>query len=720
MKRLSVIGFMICLYLNGMAGTAGMEAVKRRLCESYFRVLNNAPELRAEIKQFNRGSRNPDIMIRELKEGSEEEEVYSYLSTLNPEGNWPDIFYDDSSRSGWQPSFHAERLLCLAKAYRNPVSAYYGKKDVREKIKQALAYWFRGNFRCRNWWYNEIGVPKMLGGVFLLMESEMDEEERGKAIAYMGNARLGRTGQNRVWLAENVLVRALLQNDTLLFIQAREEILRELKIQPEGEGIKPDRSFQQHGSQLQFGNYGLAFIHTMAHWAWVFQDTEYALSPGQIEVLRSYLLEGLQWVVWRGYMDISACGRQLFEGTQRGKALALGKAVRNMMLADPAYRKQYEQFYSVHLQGRKPGRGKIGCRFFPYSDYGVFRSKKWSATVKMSSTRVIGGEIVNSENLRGDYLGEGALFCYIRGDEFRDIFPVWDWQRIPGVSCPIGGGPFGQERRWGIFQNTGDFVGGISDGRTGVMALEIEKDTLQAYKTYSFTGKTIICLGSGIKGNGKIMTSVAQCLRRGKIDSLNLLSGQGIAYYHDGIVYIFPEKKNLSYAGGIQKGNWKRVAAFYDTTGIEKEVFRLGLEHPEKGGQYSYMLVPGVTEKSWKRVVRTLPEKFYRCEESVHFIKSGKKWQVAFFAAGAVEFEPGVTLTAEEACLLMCRKTGRKYQFRICDPTQSQKQIRLSLSGKWEGEGSRYDSEEEKTFVCINVVERYGKEVACILRKCRP
>lgn len=166
MKRLSVIGFMICLYLNGMAGTAGMEVVKRRLCESYFRVLNNAPELRAEIKQFNRGSRNPDIMIRELKEGSEEEEVYSYLSTLNPEGNWPDIFYEDSSRSGWQPSFHAERLLCLAKAYRNPVSAYYGKKDVREKIKQALAYWFRGNFRCRNWWYNEIGVPKMLGGVF--------------------------------------------------------------------------------------------------------------------------------------------------------------------------------------------------------------------------------------------------------------------------------------------------------------------------------------------------------------------------------------------------------------------------------------------------------------------------------------------------------------------------------------------------------------------------
>lgn len=719
MKRIGIIGFVICFYLNGMAGTEEMQTVKRRLCESYFRILNNAPELREEIQSFNRSGRNPDVMIRELKEGSDDGQLPFYLRTLNPEGSWPDIFYGDSSRSGWQPSFHAERLLRLAKAYRDPVSAYYGKEEVRKKIKQAVSYWFRGNFRCRNWWYNEIGVPRMLGGVFLLMEEEMEEEEREKAVAYMKNARLGRTGQNRVWLAENVLIRALLQNDTLLFNQARKEILCELKIQPEGEGIKPDRSFQQHGSQLQFGNYGLAFINTMAHWAWVFQGTEYALDPEQLGVLRSYLLGGLQWVVWRGYMDVSACGRQLFEDTQRGKALALGKAVRNMMWADPGYRKQYRQFYNLHIRGKGGKNGKTGCRFFPYSDYGVFRSRKWFATVRMSSVRVIGGEIVNSENLRGDYLGDGALFCYNRGDEFRDIFPVWDWQGIPGVSYSAGELPFEKERQWSIFQHKGDFVGGVSDGRKGVMALEMEKDILQARKTYFFPGKYIVCLGSGISGKGKIITSVAQCLRRGKTDSLNLSSGKGIAYYHDGMVYIFPEKKRVGCWEGVQKGNWKRVAAFYDTTEVEKEVFRLWLEHTDKGGKYNYVIVPGVREKNWKKVVKTFPENFFRCEENMHFVKTAKGWQAAFYAAAVVELEPGVALTVGEACLLMCRKKGRKYQFRVCDPTQTQKQIRLTLSGKWAGEGCRYDSEKGKTLVYIPVAEKYGKAVVCSLTRWR-
>lgn len=180
----------------------------------------------------------------------------------------------------------------------------------------------------------------------------------------------------------------------------------------------------------------------------------------------------------------------------------------------------------------------------------------------MSSTRVIGGEIVNSENLRGDYLGEGALFCYIRGDEFRDIFPVWDWQRIPGVSCPIGGGPFGQERRWGIFQNTGDFVGGISDGRTGMMALEIEKDTLQAYKTYSFTGKTIICLGSGIKGNGKIMTSVAQCLRRGKNRFFEFTFRPGDSLLSRWNRVYFSGKEKFELCGGNTKRELEKSCCF--------------------------------------------------------------------------------------------------------------------------------------------------------------
>lgn len=61
-----------------------MEAVKRRLCESYFRVLNNAPELREEIKQFNRGgqkSRYNDQGAERRKRGGRSVFIFEYVKS---------------------------------------------------------------------------------------------------------------------------------------------------------------------------------------------------------------------------------------------------------------------------------------------------------------------------------------------------------------------------------------------------------------------------------------------------------------------------------------------------------------------------------------------------------------------------------------------------------------------------------------------------------------
>ena len=41
----------------------------------------------------------------------------------------------------------------------------------------------------------------------------------------MGNAKFGMTGQNKVWLAGNIMMRALLQNDAELVKIARDTIV---------------------------------------------------------------------------------------------------------------------------------------------------------------------------------------------------------------------------------------------------------------------------------------------------------------------------------------------------------------------------------------------------------------------------------------------------------------------------------------------------------------
>ena len=258
--------------------------------------------------------------ILELNSKPSDETVGQYLESQQADGSWKDINYQDTMRSQWGPSFHASRLTTMATAYKDKNSVFYKKKDVAKKIHQGMRYWNDGKFVCRNWWYNQIGVPRILGILYLLMEDEMSKDELTAAIQYMKNSKFGMTGQNSAWLAENVLVRALLEKNEPLLLEARDYILRELVVSQDGEGVRPDMSFHQHGPQQQFGNYGLSYANTQAYWARIFKATVYEVGREQLDILHHYLVDGLQGTCWKGYMDIGSCGRQAVRNAQKTKA----------------------------------------------------------------------------------------------------------------------------------------------------------------------------------------------------------------------------------------------------------------------------------------------------------------------------------------------------------------------------------------------------------------
>lgn len=104
-------------------------------------------------------------------------------------------------------------MLELAKLYRAEEGDCHWEPKLESVIHLALGYWFREKPVCKNWWYNQIGVPKTLGPAFLLMKEQLNPEEKEAAIEVMENAKFGMTGQNKVWLAGNVLMRGLLQDD---------------------------------------------------------------------------------------------------------------------------------------------------------------------------------------------------------------------------------------------------------------------------------------------------------------------------------------------------------------------------------------------------------------------------------------------------------------------------------------------------------------------------
>lgn len=305
---LSIFNFFPLLYLIASQVSSDLSVIKQNYKSIY--IDNDTCSSLMEILVENQpGFIISDRVVMELQQRVpfDKERIESYMMNLRDDGSWADINYNDKKRSGWEPRLHAERILEMVKAYVNPSLKCYESSELEKNIRKAMNFWFGAGLKCSNWYYNKIGVPRTLGTAFILFDEYLTPDERKNAVCVMENSNFGMTGQNKVWLAGNVMMKAVLQNDFELVRQARDTIVSEI-IKGGAEGIKNDWSFHQHGPQQQFGNYGLAYIYTMSLFSGIFSNTSLAFNPEQLERLSSLLTEGYRWVIWNGRMDISALG----------------------------------------------------------------------------------------------------------------------------------------------------------------------------------------------------------------------------------------------------------------------------------------------------------------------------------------------------------------------------------------------------------------------------
>lgn len=565
--------------------------------------------------------------------------IQAYLGRVTAEGAWTDINYADTKRSGWEPKLHAERILELAKLYYSEGTEHYRSEKISRAIHAALAYWFSAKPECRNWWYNEIGVPKTLGAAFILLEEQLSAEEKQAAIEVMEHAKFGMTGQNKVWLAGNVLIRGLLQNDARLVKAARDTIASEI-CTGRREGIKDDWSFHQHGPQQQFGNYGLAYISGMGFFGRLFRGTAYAFDERQMAILHSLVDKGYRWVIWNRYMDVGSLGRQFFHHAQVHKAYGLAFAAADLGMGGFP----------------KAGNPLVGHKHFDDSDYTVHRSKDWMGTVKMSSHRVVGTELVNEDNLKGYYLGDGATYFYVRGDEYLDVFPFWDWRKIPGVTSyedqsPV---PTVRERK---SNNSTFLVGGLSDGRRGMSAMELDRDGLKAYKSYLFADDYVVCLGAGIRSDTAlcVTTSIDQRLKSGdlsvwaegkwrKVEGREHFVQNDMRFFHDRTGYIIIGMDTLVAEAGQRAGRWCDFMKMYKPVTVEGEVVSLHLRHGvrPKEATYQYIVFPGSRKETLEKFNRKKEVRVIRNDATAQVVQlpsEGKGYWVAAYQDKEITLE---------------------------------------------------------------------------------
>jgi chondroitin AC lyase len=649
-----------------------------------------------------------------LENPADPEIVENYFSELNEDGSWPDIDYSSKERGGWPPAGHLSRTLEIAKAYQTKNSDFYQKNLVSEKIHLALNFWLENDFICPNWWYPEIGVPRILNPLMILMEAELSEDQKERGIKILNRSAIGMTGQNKVWQSGNVLLRNLLLKNEDSIRLAASSIQEELVVST-GEGVQPDWSYHQHGPQLQFGNYGLAYVTDMMKWIAILRNTPFQFDEQKVEILRNYLLEGQQWVTWKEMYDISAAGRQLFPNAQKSKAATLARSLSKMKQLDPQFAADYKKANQY--------QNLSGNRHFWRSDFQVQRTPDYYFSVKMCSERVIGAESCNSENIQGYYMGDGATFLYQTQKEYEDIFPFWDWKKIPGTTVHQ------DDEKLPVLTASGyriesNFVGGVSDGENGIAVMDYNRNGIKARKSWFMFNDKIVCLAAGISSseNLTVTTSLNQSFLNGEVTLKNpngLITAEETEeiknpswILHDNIGYLFPEGGSLKLETREVEGSWNWVASRYPEEVLKAGIFKLWIEHGTnpKNEMYQYILIPNASQQKMEEMELKQTFKIQNSKDLQEVISENGEM------AGAVFYKSGKTavfggLEVDRPCIVMLKKLTDGMQVSVADPTQLLSEINIALNRLFSGENAVVQNGSTNLKIALPGGEEAGKTV---------
>jgi chondroitin AC lyase len=616
------------------------------------------------------------------------------MTSLGPNGTWKEVNYKDKTQSSWGPVGHLKRLIDMAVAYRRPKNALAGNAALKAAILKALDHWLVKDYHNSNWWWEQIGVPMRIGKVLVLMEKDLTPRQLAAGVKIMKRSKIGRTGQNLVWLASNQAVWACLVGDDKAAAFAFKRIWQEIRIVPgAGEGVKADCSFWQHDRCFYSGGYGLDFSRDSANFAWLARGTRFAAPPSKVKIISAYLLDGQQWMVRGGTFDYSSTGRALsrpYWGP--GQFLWLVGACRQMIEVDAERRAELTAFLDRLENG--PAKAKVpfsGNRHFWKSDFMTHHRKDWYASAHMYSTRIDNTDFPHmGEGRLNHHIADGVTFVMRRGDEYEHIFPVWNWRRLPGITSEQDG-PQGKVRVSG----RRSFVGGVSDGEFGLAVMDFARGKLRLKKSWFFFDREFVALGAGITcdSDNQVVTSVNQCHLKSEVlgggkklpKGTHKLAGPTWAH-HDGVGYLFPEKTAATLRAGKQTGSWYRIHPASPKTKVELEVFSLWIDHGKKpkGARYAYIVAPGVATKEMPAYARDPGVEVLRNTTSLQAVQH-KKLRIlaaAFYKPGKLSTTEGLTVSVDQPCLLLLREDKKGLRASLSNPRNQKLTVNLTVAHK--------------------------------------
>lgn len=627
------------------------------------------------------------------------------LALFQENGSFSDIDYDDTQMTNWTPIKHIERLSDFVYAYTNEKNKYYQNEDLYQKIVKGLEYWYDVDSESDNWWHNQISEPQKLGVLLIQMrigKKQIPQELETKILKRIqetGGDPAKWTGANRTDIALHWIYRSCLTQNEADLKTAIDNVFNPVVYTTE-EGFQHDNSYFQHGEQLYIGGYGDEILKGVTQVASYALGTQYQLDKEKVELLSKFMRETYYRTVRGQNMSFDVVGRSVSRPGLLNKRTTATYAKR-MIDIDPTHADEYKAIIA-RLNRKQPADYQVTASHTHYfrGDYSLHVRPQYNFDVRLASTRTKKCEYGNKENLKTYFMSDGCTNITQTGDEYFNIFPVWNWCHIPGTTAPQLEKVPMDPKAWGVL-GTSTYAGGVSDSIYGATAYAYMDTNPEvntgAKKSWYFFDNEVVCLGAGIQSTSTypVHTTVNQCFLKGGIlvdkgdkeetlanGSHTLQAPQWVL--HDKIGYFFPQKEEVFLTAQTQSGRWYDINTSKSKKEEKMDVFTLGINHGvgPKDGSYAYIVVPGKTSAQ--------EMKAYQKKNAIEILSNNPKiqavrntklnvWMVTFFEAGTFKHKE-LSVTVDKPCVLMVKDINAKSaNLHIAAPGQTQSPIQVEL-----------------------------------------
>lgn len=633
------------------------------------------------------------------------------------DGSFSDIEYFTDKKDTWHPIKHLDNILLMQSAAYTPDNPYYQNEELINAINKAINYWVLQEFYCDwNGWWNGLGSGPKIADILLYPNETLDEQVIDKLLNKLykitcfaegkkysvKERKIDSTGGNLTDAVSYSLKYAVIKQDGAAIKYLTELMENELRPFPskklfhhryDVEGIKADMSFQQHYEMLYLGGYGEVFSDGMNLFIRYTSQTQFALSDDALNFYQDFLLDGMQYAMRARYRDINVSGRGIVrENELIGIYQQVVTGCKVLLNTGVKLNRENELKALIETRNGSNDSGAGGHKYFWCSDYQVYNGDNYMASVRSASKRTKNSEALNGENVLGHYLGAGATMYYVNGDEYYNILPLWDWNKIPGTTAVQGFLPYGKDNTYVRMGKT-SFVGGVSTGSIGMSCLDYKDNGVKAKKSWFMFDEGVMCLATDISSSkkGDLYTCLNQTSLRGEIEysisetaCKEISTQQSGAFdwiYNNKIAYI--SDNNISLFAGEKTGDWKTISERVDSKTHTDTVLELGISHGNKpkNEKYEYMVLMNTTPEKAKE---------YSENPTINVLSNNSNCQAVwnrdtntlmatFWKAGSILLPDNKKLSVNKGCAIVCEKSDNDYLLYVSDPKQKAKSVVITI-----------------------------------------